>query len=138
MAVLVPRSLISPRFHSEAEDFDSVEDEMDIELSYPKESGVLCESVMRLPRGLSDVTFCIKPADVSRGAGFAASNARACAAASKGAGCSPVGNLFFPNCAAGYHAVGSLCSFNCPLGWSDEFRKCVNKVATHKALFMRG
>ncbi len=70
-------------------------------------------------------SFCKKGDSISRGSGFAASNMRACVAASEGRGCEAIGDLFFPKCIASYHPSGSLCAENCPLGWADEATACV-------------
>jgi hypothetical protein len=79
-------------------------------------------------RGLKMTDFsCRKPDDISRGAGFARANQRQCVVASKGAGCELVGELLFPKCGRGFHparATPSLCTYNCPLSYSDEGKTC--------------
>lgn len=79
-------------------------------------------------------SMCIKPDEVSRGAGFAPANEQACVAISNGLGCELVKekSVFFPKCAVGYHVVTaspSLCSYNCPQGWADESKQCVKPAA---------
>jgi hypothetical protein len=88
----------------------------------------LCKNYMRdgifSRTGPSD--SCIKPAGISRGAGFQPANQRQCELASNGRGCelSLDRTVYFPRCAAGYSARGSLCSLNCPMGWADLGSTC--------------
>jgi hypothetical protein len=107
-------------------EFDALEAEMDTELALEVVPAVpFCNQALDPNAGR-----CAKPADVSRGAGFAPSNEQACTAANSALGCefSKEKNLYFPKCAAGFHVVTStpsLCSLNCPMGWSDEPTQCV-------------
>ncbi len=81
------------------------------------------------PCDATSTSNCMKPDDISRGAGFAPANEQACVAASNGLGCefSQEKNVFFPKCPVGFHVVvatPSLCSYNCPSGWKDNPRAC--------------
>ena len=113
---------------AEAAEFEALEAEIDSELL--QGSAVpLCNQPLH-----ANAAVCAKPADVSRGAGYAAANERACAAASNGLGCELVKEkgLYFPKCAAGFHVVAatpSLCSLNCPMGWADEPAQCIKTAA---------
>ncbi len=114
---------------SEEAEFDALEAEVDMDLEIPLPPSPSCIK--------PDVTHfsgkCIKPADLSRGKGFAPANEQGCVTASKGLGCEFVKekNVFYPKCAEGYHVVSatpSLCSFNCPQNWADQPTQCVMPV----------
>ncbi len=105
---------------AEEETFDYLEDEMDMEIGVSVGPPCNDPKVAGDPRLLE----CTKPADLSRGAGFAATNQGACAAASKGLGCELVGAAYFPKCSPAHHAVGPLCSWNCPAGMADLPKSC--------------
>ena len=102
---------------AEEEAFDYLEDEMDMEIEVSAVPPCNDPKVAADPR----LNQCTKPADLSRGAGFAETNQGACTAASKGLGCELVKDkaLYFPKCSPAHHAVGSLCSWNCPMGMMD-------------------
>jgi hypothetical protein len=112
----------------EETEFDALETEIDMELEVLPAPTPSC-----IKPDLVYSSLCIKPDEISRGAGFAKANEQACIAASNGLGCEFVKekNVFFPKCAVGYHVVTftpSLCSYNCPQGWAEESKQCVKPV----------
>jgi hypothetical protein len=108
-------------------EFDSLEEDMEIGATAPSDPP-LC-SDYRSNGVFARVGFspmCIKAGGISRGAGFAPANQRQCELASQGRGCelSADRRVLFPRCPGGYHAMGSLCTKNCPMGWRDSGKTC--------------
>lgn len=92
--------------------------------------GPVCWSAC--PAGFrDDGGFCAKPAPYGRGTGYAAWDEGKCRAESASKNCEKNGLMWYPTCAANFHAVGCcICSPDCPAGMADIGVSCTKTTST--------